>query len=1447
MRKILAIDDQVDNLITIKAVIKSRIQNCDVITALSGKDGIEIAIKEQPDTILLDIIMPDMDGFETCKRLKQNELTKHIPIIMVTAIKTDSDSRVKGLNIGADAFLSKPIDAIELSAQVNVLLRIKEAEDKLRKEKDLLEELVLERTKNLQESEEKYQSIFDGAKDGIIFISKGVNVLAVNRAFTKITGIAKETVIGKSGVSLAKKFVNIKHLPQVLKYLKDLLFGKPTNDFILNYQDKILEISSQILENGKIVSVIRDITSRKKVEIEIRQLSTAVEQSPSIIVITDLNGVIEYTNPKFSELTGYSKKEVIGENPRILKSGEQSTAIYKEMWEAISAGKEWRGEFHNKKKNGDLFWESAIMSPIFDKKGKITNYIKVAEDISERRETEIALKSSEERLKIIFESAPDAFYLSDLKGNFLDGNKAAEKIMGFKKDELIGKNFLKLKLLSAKDFPKAMKLIAKNVIGQKTGPDEFLLNRKDGSKISVEISTFPVKIKDKTIILGIARDITERKQKDNELSKQRQRLSHIVEGTNAGTWDWNIQTGELALNERWAEIMGRSLTELEPISVKTWEENTHPEDLLILNDLLNKHFNREIDYYDAEFRQLHKDGHWVWVNARGKVIEWGKNGIPLRMSGTHIDITDQKLSEDAIRKSEALYRNLVHVLPDGVYKSTDEGKFVNVNPAMVKMLGYASKEELLAIDIKTQLYFEIADRESAVLQENLEETGIFRMKKKDGSEIWVEDHGWLTIDKNTNATFHEGVMRDITERKRTEEIQKILYNISNAVIKTNDIRDLIHIVQKELGTIIDTKNFYVALYDEKTNTISSPFMADEKDSFTNFPAGKTLTYYVIKTQKSLLATKKRLKELEDSGDIEGIGTESEIWLGVPLKIEGKVTGVFAVQSYTDEHAYDEADMEVLEFIADQISISIERKTAEDLLKKSEERFDLAVNASRDGLYDWNLITDEVYYSEHWKAMLGYTDEELPNDISVWKSLSHKGEKEASLLKLKEAIDQKIDHYDVEFRMKHKLGHWVNILSRAQLIYNNKGEAIRAVGTHVDLTEQKEAERNLKEALSKAEESDRLKSAFLANMSHEIRTPMNGILGFSQLLKEPNLEGDEQLKFINIIENSGKRMLNIINDLIDISKIEAGQAEIKISEVEVNKQTEYLYTFFKPEAEKAGLQLSFKNTLSNPLATIKSDREKIYAILTNLIKNAIKYTKKGSIEFGYNLRPATASTSSQAQLEFYVKDTGIGIAQDKQEAIFDRFVQADTSLASDYEGAGLGLAITKGYVEILGGNLWVESIEGEGSQFYFTIPYHIKSDQENIETSNSKPTIETHQRKLNILIAEDDKTSKFFLTALTKSICKEVTYAKTGLEAIDICKKKKNIDLILMDIKMPEMDGYEASRKIREFNKSVIIIAQTAYALEGDREKAIEAGCNDYISKPIPKDKLFEIVWKHLEK
>lgn len=377
---------------------------------------------------------------------------------------------------------------------------------------------------------------------------------------------------------------------------------------------------------------------------------------------------------------------------------------------------------------------------------------------------------------------------------------------------------------------------------------------------------------------------------------------------------------------------------------------------------------------------------------------------------------------------------------------------------------------------------------------------------------------------------------------------------------------------------------------------------------------------------------------------------------------------------------------------------------------------------------------------------------------------------------------------------------------------------------------------LLKAKEKAEESDRLKSAFLANMSHEIRTPMNGILGFAQILKEPDLTGAEQQQYIEIIEKSGARMLNIINDIIHISKIEAGLMEFDIVETNINEQIEYIFTFFKPEAEAKGIKLYYTNPLPSREAIIKTDREKVYAILTNLVKNAIKYSHEGSIEFGYKNKGEV--------FEFYVKDTGIGIPKDRQEAIFERFIQADIFDKMAKQGAGLGLSISKAYVEMLGGKIWVESQEGKGSTFYFTLPYNAEPVKEIIDRKLEPSKKNDSIRKLKILVAEDDKVSEMLIDSFVKPFCKEILKARTGVEAVAACLAKPDIDLILMDIRMPKLGGYEATQQIREFNKEVVIIAQTAHGLTGDREKAIESGCNDYISKPINKDELHALIIKY---
>ena len=403
-----------------------------------------------------------------------------------------------------------------------------------------------------------------------------------------------------------------------------------------------------------------------------------------------------------------------------------------------------------------------------------------------------------------------------------------------------------------------------------------------------------------------------------------------------------------------------------------------------------------------------------------------------------------------------------------------------------------------------------------------------------------------------------------------------------------------------------------------------------------------------------------------------------------------------------------------------------------------------------------------------------------------------------------------------------------------ILDSNENKHIAIIST-TDITENKKAEIELLQAKERAEESDRLKSAFLANMSHEIRTPMNGILGFASLLKEPQIDVQDKGRYIEIIERSGERMLNIINDLVDISKIEAGQMEILIEDSNVNDHIEYLYNFFKPEAKQKGLGFSSFTDLTYENAYILTDREKLYAILTNLLKNAIKYTHKGQISFGY--------IKKDNFLEFTVEDSGIGIGAQDQKSIFDRFVQADSRLNSAYEGAGLGLAITRAYVEMLGGEIWVVSERQIGSCFHFTIPYKESVKPRGKNTRSLSKEFDALP-SLSLMIVDDDPTASLLLEEIFKKNSRKIIKTDRGSEAIELSKKHPDLDLILLDIKMPGIDGLKAVKEIRKFNSDVLIIAQTANALSGDRMKAINSGCNDYLSKPLNKNDLYQIIEKY---
>ena len=383
-----------------------------------------------------------------------------------------------------------------------------------------------------------------------------------------------------------------------------------------------------------------------------------------------------------------------------------------------------------------------------------------------------------------------------------------------------------------------------------------------------------------------------------------------------------------------------------------------------------------------------------------------------------------------------------------------------------------------------------------------------------------------------------------------------------------------------------------------------------------------------------------------------------------------------------------------------------------------------------------------------------------------------------------------------------------------------------------INELKSTNKELIKAKERATDSEKLKTAFIKNMSHEIRTPMNGIVGFTNLLANPDLSSDERQSYIEIVSQSSNRMLSTFNNLMEISLIETGQVSLNHSAININGELGDLYAQFRMEAAQKSLDLKFYTDLADKDANIYTDREKLSAILSNLLNNAIKYTPNGKVEFGYK--------KIDDKLEFYVKDTGIGIPAERQKAIFERFIQSDIDDTEAYQGNGLGLTIARSYVDLLGGDMRLVSQESKGSQFYFTIPYktyHLDSpDTIHPAEENKKKT-----KKPKVLIVEDETFTMDYLSIILKNICSEIIRADNGIDAVNICRRNPDIDLILMDIKMPLMNGYDAAKEIRTFNKEVIIIAQTAYAMPGDREKALEAGCNDYISKPINKEVLISMI------
>ncbi len=943
-----------------------------------------------------------------------------------------------------------------------------------------------------------------------------------------------------------------------------------------------------------------------------------------------------------------------------------------------------------------------------------TNYmITLVNDVTLLKNAERAIKESEEKFRSIFENhSAIKLFIDPETGEIVDANEAAARYYGWSREELKQMKIQQINTLQ----PKQVFEVMKKVKDQEQTHFEFRHRLKDGSIRDVEVFNSKIEIGGKVYLHAINHDITERKKAEKELLRYNSRLELAMDSANMAWWEMDVQSGSVIFENRKAEMLGYS-----PDMFKHYTDFTnliHPEDFDKAMDAMKTHLDMTVDKYEVEYRIKSSDGRYQWFYDIGSVIKRDKNGRPLTVAGLVLNIGQRKQAEEALKEREQLFRSLFNASPDAIvlidpHHPTVSWPIVDCNEASCLMNGY-TREEMIGHSIDVVNTREATPEERKAYLKNLKQKGIvhdeFIHRHKDGHFFPVEDSSSLVTigghefvlginrditerkqaelalresqdryrsfisqvsegvyrfecDQSIDITlpveeqidlmydhfsiaecndailkmyklsdetemmgkglldFHGGrnnplnretlrafirsgyrienavteelniagqqmyisnnslgivednrlvrlwgTQTDITEKVRAEQVQQVLYSISNAALSPIELPELIEFISQEIGKLLDSTNFYIAFYDEKTDLLSTIYERDENDVLQTWPAEGSITGFVIKKQKSMLIKDSDVQKFYEEEGIKLLGTPSKIWLGVPLSMNNKAIGALVVQSYDNPEAYTEKDKLMLEFISNQISISIERK---------------------------------------------------------------------------------------------------------------------------------KAEHEIKEALFKAQESDRLKSAFLANMSHEIRTPLNSIIGFSELMTDPDFEVDQQLQFAQMINTSGNNLLLIINDIMDISKIEAGQVLAQKYPVSMNHLIGDIRNEYSYKASEKGLEL--KLDILNPEEDIRidSDEVKLRQILINLVGNALKFTREGFVELGFR--------TTGGFIQFHVKDTGIGIPAEFHNTIFERFRQVEDASTRRYGGNGLGLAISKSLVELLGGKLWLESEPGKGTTFYFTVP------------------------------------------------------------------------------------------------------------------------------------------------
>ncbi|GAB1539208.1 hypothetical protein NUACC21_18730 [Scytonema sp. NUACC21] len=1024
-------------------------------------------------------------------------------------------------------------------------------------------------------------------------------------------------------------------------------------------------------------------------------------------------------------------------------------------------------------------------------------------------------------------------------------NSAFEQITGYSASEVMGRN---CRFLQGTDTQQPTLEELRSAFKTGRSCTVVLRNyRKDGTLFWNELRISPIYDNNETLthFIAIQTDISDRIQTQEALREKEERWQLALRGNNDGIWDWNVKTNEVFFSARWKEMLGYEDHEIAN-NLDEWARRVHPEDLEWVTQAIKDHFAKKTPFYITEHRVQCKDNSYKWILDRGQAL-WDEEGNVVRMVGSHTDITERKQMEEALKESEARFRTLADTVPRLIWVSGTDAMCNFFNQTWLNFTGRTLEQELgngwtegvhpkdLQYCLDTYLNA-FAERQPFEME--------YRLRRADGEYRWVVDTGVPRFTTDGSFAGYIGACVDMTERKQAEVALQIsqarfagILEIANDAIISIDANQHITLFNQGAERIFG----YSAL-----EVIGQPLSL-------LLPEGVAAKHH------------QSVKSFGHSGsEARRMGERSEIF--------GRR------QDGTEFPA--EASISKLEINDETIFTAILRDITERKLREVElQQMSAVLENAVSGISRLDTKGRYVSVNREYASIAGYQPYEMLG--MSWQATVHPEDIEKMLAAYQQMLEQ--GKVEAEARGIRPDG---SIFYKQVVMVPAYDAQQQLIGHHCfmkDITERLQAQQALQQLLEKetrqreeltlknialkqakrdAEAANRAKSEFLAMMSHEIRTPMNSIIGMTALLLDTELT-PQQKDFLETVCSSGESLLTIINDILDFSKIESGKLELEEQLFDLKACVEDVTDILAPKAAQKNIILAYAIQPQVP-SYIIGDVTRLRQILVNLVGNAVKFTESGEVMVCVRAKQRVTGEIQQKvswEVEFSIKDTGIGIASEKMERLFKPFSQGDASTTRQYGGTGLGLAISKRLCEIMGGTLWVEScgcVGGTpsptwareeqcffdslcvGSTFYFTITAQAFTDPTHSKFQNlrsSSPEFDPHFAKrlpLRILLAEDTVINQKVALLMLEKMGYQADIAVHGLEVLEVLRSQ-SYDLVLMDIHMPQMDGLEATRRIcQEWDVDArpYIIAMTANAMQGDREVCLAAGMDDYISKPV---------------